>query len=95
MNSISETIRYAVPIVAIPIDADQPFNAQLVCDQHEIGVRLDASRLESDEIGDAIDLVLRDKKYMENVKNLSNMVEKYNGALEGAKLVIEYLNRDE
>ena len=91
MNSTTETIKYGVPIVAIPIDADQPKNARRVCDELEFGIRLDALKLNTETTADAIDRVMSEEKYRVNIEKMSIDVQKYNGAVEGAKLIKDYL----
>lgn len=93
MNSTTETIKYAVPIVAIPIDADQPYNARHVCTDLGFGELHDALKLKSHEIADSIDKVLSDEKYRKNIQEMSKKIQKCNGTLEGARLILDYLNR--
>ena len=95
MNSTSETIMYAVPIVSIPIEGDQHFNGKRMCDELKLGVRLDARKLSEDSIIEAIDEVLSDDKYAKNIKEISAVSSKYNGAVEGAKIIADFLNRNE
>jgi len=95
MNSTSESIKYAVPVVAIPLDADQPTNAKRICDELSFGIRLHPISFEPDDIGDAIDRVLSDETFKTNIGNMSKIFSKYNGAIEGAKLIISYLNEKE
>lgn len=93
MNSTTETIKYAVPVVVIPIDGDQPINAKRICNDLEFGVRLDVLKLKSDEIADSIDEVLSNDKYKKNISEMSKAIQKYNGAVEGSRLVLDYLNK--
>lgn len=95
MNSTSEAIKFAVPMVAIPLEADQPMVARRVCDDLFLGIRLNPIMLDSDQIADSIDRVLSNEKYMRNIKELSVISAKYNGPAEGAKLVFEQLNQYE
>ena len=95
MNSISETIMYAVPIVSIPIETDQFLNGKRMCDELKLGVRLDALKLNSDLIADAIDQVLSDEMYSKNIQEMSAISAKYNGVVEGAKIITDFLNQNE
>jgi MGT family glycosyltransferase len=92
MNSTSETIKYAVPIVGIPFEGDQPIVAHRMCNELETGIRINPGKLDIDEIGDAIDDVLSDEKYVKNIRELSKISANYNGKVEGAKIVLDYLN---
>jgi len=92
MNSTSEAIKYAVPMVCIPLDADQPLVAKRVSDDLSLGIRLNPVKLNVAEIADSIDRVLSDDKYKKNIEELSRVSAKYNGSVEGARLIIEFLN---
>ena len=94
MNSTSETIMYAVPVVSIPLEADQHLNGKRMCDDLKLGVRLDALQLNSDLIADAIDQVLSDESYTKNIQEMSVISAKYNGAVEGAKIIADFLNQN-
>nr|QNH67985.1 UDP-glucuronosyltransferase-like protein 3 [Brachionus koreanus] len=94
MNSISETIKYAVPIISIPLEGDQQINGIRSCDELELGIRLEALKISSDVFCDAIERVLTDEKYTKNIKQMSNTSAKYNGRVEATKLIMDYLNQD-
>ena len=93
MNSTTETIKYGVPIIGIPIQGDQPLVARRVCDELSAGIRINMSNLKSDEIADSIDKVLSDEKYAKNMRDLSLASAKHNGIVEGTKIVLELLGQ--
>lgn len=93
MNSMNEAIKYAVPVVGIPIEGDQPVVAWRACEQLELGVRVDPDELSVEKLTDAIDRVLNEPKFAHNVKELSKVTAKYNGHIDGAKIVLNYLNK--
>ena len=95
MNSTCETIKYAVPIIAIPLTGDQPINAIRVCDQMSLGVRLDPLNLKVDEFADSIDLVLSNDKFRNNVKELAKVSTKYSGQIEATQVVVDYLKLED
>lgn len=95
MNSTSEAIKYAVPIVSIPIDGDQPLVAMRTCEELELGVRLDPMKLRVDEVSDAVERVLGNDKYRANMKEISEISSRYNGSVVGAQLIVDYLNDKE
>lgn len=95
MNSTSEAIRYGVPVISIPIEGDQPYNARRVCDELELGIRLDPRKLTADLIADTIEKVLGDEKYARNAKELSDVSARYNGPRDGAKFIVDFLNQIE
>lgn len=94
MNSTCETIKYGVPIIAIPLSSDQPMNARRVCDEMSLGLRLDPIDLRVDEFADSIDRVLSDETFRNNVKWLAKISTKYAGQIEAAKVVVDYLKLD-
>lgn len=95
MNSTSEAIRYAVPVICLPIEGDQPYNAKRVCDELELGVRLDPRKLTADLIANTIEQVLGDEKYARNAKNMSEISSRYNGPRDGTKFIVDFLNQIE
>lgn len=94
MNSISETIKYAVPIISIPLEGDQQINGIRSCDELQLGIRLEALKTTSDMFCDTIERVLADEKYAKNIKRMSDISAKYNGRVEATKLIMNYLNQD-
>lgn len=92
MNSTTETIKYGVPVIALPISADQPMVARQICDTLSFGVRLDPLNFTREELANTIDRVLTESKYKTNISKMSNMLNKYNGSVNGARIVIDYLN---
>ena len=91
MNSTLETIKYGVPVLALPLNADQPKNAIRICDELSFGVRLDPDSCTSEQLSDAIDQVLSELKFKANIERMSRISAKYNGAVEGAKIITDYL----
>ena len=91
MNSTLETIKYAVPIIGIPLDAEQPLNASRVCDELNFGVQLDPVAFTPSQFADSVDQVLSEAKYKESIEKMSKISANYNGAVEGARLITEYL----
>lgn len=92
MNSTNEAIKYAVPIIGIPIGNDQPEVAKRVCDINSIGIKLSLDQLDADRIADAIEQVLTDSIYKTNAKKLSEISSHYDGCVMGAKIILEHLD---
>lgn len=96
MNSMNEAIKYAVPIVGIPIEGDQPVVAWRACEQLELGIRVDAGSNELmmtvEKVAEAIEKVLSLSKYSKNINEMSKVTNKYNGQLEASRILIDYLN---
>lgn len=80
MNSASEAIIYGVPIICLPLSGDQPFVAWRMCDELNIGVRLQPNEsLTVDLVVNTIRTVLGNREYKENVKALSEISKNYSG----------------
>ncbi len=88
MNSVSEALHYAVPIICIPLFADQHFVAWRVADELNIGVKLTIdTKFTCDKIKEAIRQVLDDTGYRARVTELSLISKNYSGL----KTACEYL----
>jgi MGT family glycosyltransferase len=93
MNSTSEAIKYGVPMICIPLEADQPFVAKRVCEL-SLGVRIDPRSISADKIADSVDKVLSETNFKKNMKDLSKLSSNYHGSVEGARLIMEMLNQN-
>ena len=93
MNSTNEAIKYAVPIIGLPLEGDQPMVAKRVCDELSLGIRFDPLKLDVDEVGNAINRVLSEDSFKSKIIDLSRISAKYNGPIEGVKIIMEYLNQ--
>ncbi|XP_072161992.1 UDP-glucosyltransferase 2 isoform X2 [Bemisia tabaci] len=72
-QSFQETVHYGVPTVGVPWFADQEVNVAKMVDA-EVGFRLRPSELNSyEKVKTAINAVLFDKKYDENMKKMSSI----------------------
>ncbi|KAJ1365482.1 hypothetical protein KIN20_025794 [Parelaphostrongylus tenuis] len=74
-NSIQEAIITGVPLVTIPLFGDQPKNAKWA-EKHRIAVNLRKNSLTVDAIVNALEKILTDQSYTDNIKRLSRMVKK-------------------
>ena len=73
MNSASETIRYAVPVICIPQFSDQPLVAKRICDELKFGIKLNSSseEFDSDLVKRTVYQVLNDKSFLSNILEFS------------------------
>lgn len=94
MNGTSEAIKYAVPMICIPIECDQRMNAQHL-GKLGLGIELNPLTLKPSDLGDAIETIFRDEKYRRSMAEFSKLAASYNGPVEGTKLIIDYLNEKE
>ena len=91
MNSVLETIKYGVPVIGLPLDVDQPANALRICDKLSFGIRLNPEAFTPNQLADSIDQVLSNKKYTANIERMSKIAANYNGPVEGAEILTDYL----
>lgn len=72
LQSLQESIHYAVPVVGIPLFADQFPNIRKIVDI-EAGVSLDFEYMTNDTIFTAVNEVLHNPKYRKNMRRLSDI----------------------
>ncbi|VDM74089.1 unnamed protein product [Strongylus vulgaris] len=71
----AEAIAAGIPVIAVPLFADQPRNAKLA-ESHGFGVVIQKNSLDVNTITDAINQILTDQSYSRNIKRLSQMLKK-------------------
>lgn len=74
-NSLTECLMYGVPMIILPVFADQFDNAQRIEDL-ELGKRLDVFNCTKQELLQAIDQVLEDKSLIDKIKNIGSEMRK-------------------
>lgn len=94
MNSTSEAIHYGVPMIAIPIKADQPRVAYRICDELKLGIRFDPLKLDRKKLSDGIIQVLTDKSYLSRIIEYSKMSHRHCGVKTSVELITNYLKKD-
>jgi MGT family glycosyltransferase len=92
MNSTSETIHYGVPVICLPIQADQPLNAIRVCDELKMGKKLDFTNFTSEQLYSDIREVLENKSYLRNVLEFTEISQKTNGCQRAGRIISQYIN---
>ncbi|CAF0717507.1 unnamed protein product [Brachionus calyciflorus] len=93
MNSASEAIQLGVPIIGIPIKADQPLVAYRLCDELNLGIRFEPLTFNHKELKNGIKKVLNDDSYMDRILEFTKISRKYNGSQNAADFIIDYLNK--
>ena len=90
-NSTSESIRYGVPIIFVPMGAEQPAVAYRVAVVLGRGIRLDAATLSPSQVKEAVSKVFANSFYADRSCLYSQLSKKYNGPVEGARLIVKHL----
>jgi len=93
MNSVSEAIHFAVPMVCVPISSDQPLVAYRIADELGLGVRLDFVDMKSEQVRNASHRILSDKSYYIRAERFSKLSKEYKGSLNGAHLIKSELKK--
>nr|QNH68000.1 UDP-glucuronosyltransferase-like protein 4 [Brachionus rotundiformis] len=91
MNSTSEAIHYGLPVICLPLKADQPLCAIRLVDDFKLGVRLDTEKFDSKELSEAISLILNDNSFMTRAIEAAKESRKYNGTLKSIEIIRNYL----
>ncbi|XP_045762945.1 uncharacterized protein LOC123865767 [Maniola jurtina] len=73
LQSTDEAITAGVPLIAIPMLADQWYNAEKYV-KHGIGKQLNIETLTEDILKDAVETVIKDKSYKENIIKLHQLM---------------------
>ncbi|QAA30920.1 macrolide family glycosyltransferase [Clostridium manihotivorum] len=89
MNSTSDLIYNNVPFVAIPFGADQPYMASRAA---ELGaaIKLDVDKLSVEDLKKAVNKVLIDPSYYENIKKISQSFEHSGGYRKAAEEIFKF-----
>ncbi|XP_041972156.1 uncharacterized protein LOC121728111 [Aricia agestis] len=94
LQSTDESIACGVPMIGIPLFADQWYNVEKYV-HLKIGLRLDLYTLTEKDLRDAIQKVIYDKSYRENIVKLNRLMnDQPQTSLERAVWWIEYVLRN-
>ena len=92
MNSTNEAIRFGVPMLCLPQEADQPFNAYRVADELGFGIRMNTGHINVKYIKKAIEKLIIDNSYLCRLIRFSYFDEKHNGVNNSVKEIIDHIN---
>ncbi|CAF0942778.1 unnamed protein product [Brachionus calyciflorus] len=92
MNSASEAIHYGVPMICLPLKADQPLVAQRLAQELELGVKLEPFDFTSNELRNSLEKVLGNNEYQNRILELASISRKYNGGKNAAQELDDFLN---
>lgn len=91
MNSTNESIYYAVPMINVPLSADQPLVAHRVANELGLGVYVDFVNMKVETFKNALLQVLNDDSYHERIYRFSQLSRQSNGKITSADKIIEHL----
>ena len=86
-GSMHESLYFGVPMVAIPISADQPLNARYLEKNLKGGIVANFRSLTSVELKNTIEKILSDNSYHESCLKYSKLLKNCNGAVNGSKFI--------
>jgi UDP:flavonoid glycosyltransferase YjiC (YdhE family) len=90
LNSTSEAIYFGVPMICLPIQADQPLVAMRM-EELGIGKRLDYKSFDKYQMLKAIEDLMSDGRYVENVIKYSKLSREYDGSSRAADIILDHL----
>ncbi|CAK1547648.1 unnamed protein product [Leptosia nina] len=88
LQSTDEAIDAAVPLIGIPMLGDQWYNVEKYV-RHDIGLQLDINHITEDSFRNAIERVIDDKRYKENIIRLRSIMREY--PIEPKKLAVWWI----
>ena len=89
MNSISEALTAAVPMVVIPFSSDQPTNARSV-EKLGAGKKMDYSSVDKDSLKDTVLSVLNDNDIRSNLLKVQTLIQNAPGNKGGAEMILRF-----
>ena len=91
VNSVTEALSAGVPMVVIPIFADQPYSGLRVADLG-VGQFIDLPDLTAERIRMAVRAVLDDDRYRTNARRLQAEMAALPGSAELVKLLVDLVD---
>lgn len=85
-NTVTETLLHGLPLVVIPISADQPESAARI-KASGAGIRLRLSQAKDKKLRQAIEIVLRQTSYRREAKRIQKSFQSCNGPQTSARLI--------
>ena len=92
MNSMSESVIYAVPMICIPLTAEQLQTAYRVTTELGLGVTLDFLNLKTNDVKFEVINILEDSSFFERCKRYSKISQEYDGPKNAADYIFKFLN---
>ena len=89
MNSVSEALTFASPMVVIPFVSDQPVNAQCI-EKLGVGRMLDYKAANKTLLKKTVLEVLSDSNIKDNLIKVQKLIQEAPGNKGGAEMIIDY-----
>ena len=80
-------------MLCIPIDADQPLVAYRACDELGVAVKLDLVSFNAEDVRKAMHKIFDDEQFFIRADRLSKISHLYPGYSNGAKLIMDLLEK--
>jgi UDP:flavonoid glycosyltransferase YjiC (YdhE family) len=94
MNSVCESIHYGVPMLCVPIAADQHLVAYRICDELGLGAKIDIykkNELDQTHIKGLIIKMLSNKAYSERLLRLTCLSRINDGSKKAGEKIVQYI----
>jgi UDP:flavonoid glycosyltransferase YjiC (YdhE family) len=95
MNSASEAVHYAVPVLCIPMQIDQPLVARRIADELRLGKNYNPLTLDASSLHAGISEILMSERasdgFLTRIIEFSKISRMYNGGVTGCKLIVDVL----
>lgn len=91
LNSVMESLYYGVPMIVLPLTADQPVNGNRV-EELGFGKKLEYGKMTYKILHDAAFDVLNNTMIEENISYINNTMRAAGGNRYGAEAIMEYMN---
>jgi MGT family glycosyltransferase len=79
-NSVKESIYFGVPMICMPLAADQPLIANHIATRLELGVKLDPYSMNEDAIINSVRKIMNDNGYYDRCTKYSEFLKKYDSS---------------
>lgn len=93
MNSINESLYFGVPLVMVPQQVEQGFNARRV-EKLGAGRLLKSERITVDNLRETVCQVLQDGRYRQNAARLGEQMQGLGGYLRAADEILRFVHGD-
>jgi len=90
-GSLYHALKYGVPIIGIPHQAEQEWNLERV-EEMGLGILLHSKNIDFKALSDAISKIMEDKGYKKEAEAFAEILKVYNGEKEAAQIIEDFLD---